>query len=299
MEVSNFNGDFAKLTPRNHVAQLLFSRTYVHVEKNDTFHLRFMNRTESEKLCSPEEFLESSTDYDTHPDTDAEDSNLRSVRNLGHFILSFDKGRLPELPHIGWRVGRGSSKWPSNRGVDLLLAKPGDTQSKSLASTHMVFRFNCKSGFLMLQGGKSKVPVKYYHQSGVWETLEFEDEQLMYQVSTMLQAGACEYELQYTVEERHREAYLRERNDFLESTKGRDFQRPIFQRLPGDNCVVRGRYLEFQTRGAGAFGWIIQGVDIKTGDPVAIKRLSIRSKRDGADIMNEVKMGNRFLVSRV
>ena len=32
-----FNGDFARLVPRNQVAQRLFSATYIYVEENKTF----------------------------------------------------------------------------------------------------------------------------------------------------------------------------------------------------------------------------------------------------------------------
>lgn len=295
MESLPFNGDFAKLTPRNRVAQLLFSKTYVYVEENNTFHLKFMDCTDNEKLLSSDEPVESSTDHDTHLETDTEGSDLRNVHHLGHFILSFNKQRVPELPHLGWRVGRGTSKCPSTRGVDLLLAKPGDILSKPLASIQMLFRFNRKSGFLMLRGGSPKMPVEY-NRSGVWETLEYENEQIMYQFSTMLRAGTCEYELEYTVEEKHREAYFGKRDAFLELINQGDFQLPVFRTIPGDNCVSRGRYLEFQTKGSGAFGWITQAVDINTGDPIAIKEMRIKSRTDGLDVMNEVKMGNRFLV---
>ena len=296
MESAPFNGDFARLIPRNRVAQLLFSKTYVYVEKNDTFHLQFMDCSDDNaKLLSFDEPVESSTDYDSHAETDTEGSDLRNIHHLGHFILSFNKEREPELPHVGWRVGRGTSKYPSTRGVDLLLAKPGDIRSKSLANIHMLFRFNQKSGFLMLRAESPKMPVEY-NRSGIWETLEYENEQIMYQSSTMVRAGTCEYELKYTVEEKHREAYFDERTAFFELLKKNDSEVPIFRILPGDNCVSRGRYLEFQTKGSGAFGWITQAVDIKTGDPIAIKEVRIQSRTDGLDVMDEVRMGKRFLV---
>ena len=97
-----------------------------------------------------EEPVESSTEYDTYQDTDTDGSGLRVPQDLGHFVLSFDRERSPEMPHLGWRVGRGTSKSLANRNVDFLLAKPGDNMGKSLASIHMMFRFNKKSGFLML-----------------------------------------------------------------------------------------------------------------------------------------------------
>lgn len=135
---------------------------------------------------------------------------------------------------------------------------------------------------------------------GMWEKLEFDEEQLMHQPATMLRAGACEYELEYTVEEQHREAYFKQRGIFLDNiSPAKDLLRLAFQKMPGDSYVLRGKYLEFQTQGAGTFGWISQGVDTKTGDPIAIKELRINSRRSRLDIMTEVEMGKRFLVSSI
>ena len=297
MEPNGFTGDFARLIPRNHVAQILFSKTYMYVKENDTFHIQFMSCTDNEQTHHSIEPVESSTDYDTHHDTDTEGSGANSISHLGYFILSFDEQRLPEMPHLGWRVGRGASKWQSNRGVDLLLATPRDRLGKSLAGIHMIFRFNFQSGFLMLRGGSSKVPVEY-SRDGVWETLEFENEQLMYQSSTILRAGICEYELKYTVEEKHRDAYFQQRTAFLKTilSPNHDFQKPTIQKIPGDKCVPRGRYLEFGTQGSGAFGWITQGVDIETGNPVAIKELRITSRKCSLEVRAEATIGRRFLV---
>ena len=40
-------------------------------------------------------------------------------------------------------------------------------------------------------------------------------------------------------------------------------------------------------------------MDIKTEDPIAIKELRINSRRSSLEIMPEVKMGKRFLVSLI
>lgn len=169
--------------------------------------------------------------------------------------------------------------------------------AKSLASVHMIFQLNPTSGFLMLKGGSPKVPVEY-NISGRWGKLEFEEEQLIYQTSTALRAGACEYELQYSIEEKYKETYFRQRDMFLESISPSQasFQ-PPFREMPGERSVLRGKYLEFDTQGFGAFGWINQGVDTKTGELVAIKELRINSHRSRCEVMTEVKIGSRFLVS--
>ena len=69
--------------------------------------------------------------------------------------------------------------------------------------------------------------------------------------------------------------------------------------MPGDSCVSRGRYLEFETRGFGTFGWITEGLDTKTGDPIAITELRIDSGRSRDEVMAEVKIGIRFPVSYI
>ena len=290
---STFSGDFAKLVPRNRVAQRLFSTTWLFVDKNNTFHLRFMDRTGSNRLVAPDEPVESSTEYETNADTDDEDSQL----NFGHFVLSFAERRAPEMPHVGWRVGRGAGKLP-NRNVDLLLTKPRDILGKSLASVHMLFHFNSRSGFLMLKAGSPKAPVGF-RIGTTWTVLKDGEELLLHQPSTVLRVGECEYELEYTVEEMHREDYFRQRDHFLDpitSIKGR--LQPFFQKMPGDRFVQRGSFLEFGTRDSGTFGWITQGVDTRTGDPVAIKELRINSRKSHVEAMDEANMGRRFIVSQ-
>lgn len=119
-----FNGDFVRLVPRNQIAQRLFSATCMYVEENKTFHLRFMqwNHASSEKPAAPYEAVESSTDYDSQLEGETEGFQ---TEDSGYFVLSFDQEREPEFPHVGWRVGRGAGKSPANRGVDLLLSRPG------------------------------------------------------------------------------------------------------------------------------------------------------------------------------
>lgn len=130
-----FSGDFAKFVPSNNDAQTLFSRSFNYAQENDTSHRRLMNGTGSEPPLASDEAVESSTDYDTHADTDSEGLGVRSDLNLGHYVLSFNEERAPQFPSL-FRGGRGKSGL-INRGVDLLLAKPGDIRGKSLASVHL------------------------------------------------------------------------------------------------------------------------------------------------------------------
>ena len=291
----SFNGDFARLVPRNPTAQRLFSATYIYVEENQTFHLRFLrrNNASSEMPTASDQPVESSTDYDSQLEDEIEGSQME---DSGYFVLSFNQDRKPEFPYLGWRVGRGTGKSPANRGVDLLLSKPGACLSRSLASIHMIFHFNRRSGFLMLKGGSHKAPVEY-RLGDKWVKLEYDEHHLIYEPSTRIRAGMCEYELEHTVEEKYRMPYFEKRDRFLKAQLpgNSDFKIRPLQRMPGDSYVLRGRYLDLETRGSGAFGWITQGLDIKTGDPVVIKELRI-SARNKSEVRAEVNMGTRFTV---
>ena len=284
-----YNGDFARLVPRNQVAQRLFSASYIYVEENKTFHLRFLQR-ENINSKMPDEPVESSTDYASSLEGDI------IQEHSGYFVLSFDQNREPEFPHLGWRVGRGTGKSPANRGVDLLLSKPGDQLGRSLASVHIIFHFNRQSGLLMLKGGSQKVPVEY-RLGGHWVELDYDEEHLIYEPSTRIRAGLCEYELEHAVDEKDRMMYFEQRNSFLKAQLPANTEIKIqpLQRLPGDSFIPRGRYLELETQGSGAFGWITRGLDTKTGDLVAIKELRIDA-RNKAAVLAEVSIGIRFKV---
>ena len=280
-----FNGDFARLIPRNQVAQTLYSATRMYVDEHQTFHLRFL-QSNAEKI--PIEPVEAASEYDTMK----EDEQLHT----DCYVLSFTEEREPELPKLGWRVGRGTQKIPTNRGVDFLLSAPGHALSKSLAAIHLVFVFNRRSGLLMLKGGSPKVVTKY-RLGDKWIHLGFGEEFLIFESLIRIRAGACEYDLEHIINDDQRELYFVARDRFLMGGDVKMLTKPL-QKMPGDKYVSRGQYLELETRGSGTFGWITQGLDTKTGDVVAIKEVRIDAKTK-AEVIAEVKIGTRFTVRTI
>ena len=289
---NGFTGDFAKLVPRNYESQTSFSNAYSFAIENDTYYLSFMVSTGKKSLALS--CVEDSTDYDTPPDTDTE-----RMQHSGHYILSLNRERVAEISVHGWKVGRGSARWKKHRGVDLLLAKPRDNLGRSLADVHMVFAFHRTSGFLMLRGGSSKATVDYRTSSG-WKSLKFDERRLMNENPTTIRAGACEYDLEYIISPEHRDAFFDRRDAFLQAELSSNGHAPRpLQRLPTDRYILRGDYLEFDTRAVGAFGWITHGVNSKTGDPVAIKELRILDRGTASTAMAEVEMGKRLKASLI
>ena len=149
----------------------------------------------------------------------------------------------------------------------------------------------------MLSGGSKKAPVES-KVGGRWKNLEYKEERLLYEPVTVLRAGRCEYELAYIIYKQQRAEYFNQRDALLRRLSSGSARTPeSFNKLPGDSFVQRGRYLEFETQGYGAFGWVTDGVDAKTGDPIAIKELLISSYRNRIEAVAEVNIGKRFVVS--
>lgn len=277
-----FNGDFARLIPRNQIARKLFSAARVYVDEHHTFHMRFF-RSDIEAM--PLEPVESSTEYDS----------LEEVEQLRTdcFVLSFNEEREPEFPKLGWRVGKGTKKIEKTHGVDFPLSPPSNPLSGSLARMHLVLRFNPRSGLLMLRGGSAKAQVEC-RTGNEWVSLNDGEEFLIFETLVRIKAGTCEYDLEHIVSAEERELYFCARDRLL--VKGPNEIMPmLLKKMPGDKYISRGQYLELETQGSGTFGWITQGLDTKTGDPVAIKEVRV-NKSNKVEVIAEVKIGTYFTV---
>ena len=283
--------EFARLTPENDAAKRLFHDCYTYVKAEEPFHCNFMigTGTQQSQLLEP---LDSDTDYDT---TASESETLA----LGCYSISFASSREPEFPRLGWRVGRGTRK-NVNRNVDFLLCKPRDNHdsSKSLTSNHFRLELNSQSGFLVLRAGLNPNASLKYFASGQWEQLEAGSTKLLYMKTTLIQAGICAYALSYIINEKDRQDLLRLRRQYIE--KFGSYRTEIFRQfsgLPGDQILETNHFVQYETKGAGSFGWVNQGLDKTTGNVVAIKELQIMPGRSPWEIVkSEVKIGKRFQV---
>ncbi|MCJ1242889.1 signal transducing kinase of the PAK [Trapelia coarctata] len=287
-----FSGVFAKLIPYNSEARGLFSKASTYMEQEgDKYHLQFVGYARNESAEGEtvvEEPVESDTDYDT-----ADTSQIQRVQSTDHFVLSLQEERWPKALQWGWRAGRGSSRI-AERNVEFLLAAPRDPNSRYLAHIHMYFRFNRKSGMLMLVAGSSKEPV-YYNIAGVWKELIHPSEKLLYQTATMLRVGPFQYELLYTIQEHERQSFFQHRNVFLEKLSPESALPPASMwKLHLDQHTMSQRFLVFETTGSGSFGWVNRAVDTDTGDPVVTKELRITKKSEGDDFVHEVTMGEEL-----
>ena len=285
--------EFARLLPVNQRARCLFSRCLVYSEERDPYHMSFIIPSpNSPSAAALEEPVESSTEYDTHHSNGEDGELLR----LGYYVLSFDDSRQPKFPRVGWKCGRGASKLP-DRGVDILLARPGDIRSKSLASVHFKIRVSPDAGLLMLRCSEAKEPQLETNIGGRWELLEPGHERLIYQRSTTVRAGSCDFEIQYVIRNGGREAFLADRDLYIKNQLDpptNAYKHVTF--IPGDNAPINGQYLQLATRGRGTFGWLSQSIDTRSGRLLAIKEVRIVSASSWREVEAEVEMTRRMQV---
>ena len=186
-----------------------------------------------------------------------------------------------------------------DRNVDVLLTDPKNSQSKSIAIYHFRLTINPQSGFLILEPGDSKRALQHL-VGDRWEDVV--GRRVVYEKSMTLRAGECDYKLEYAIQERHKLEYMDMRNAFLATLADPGNQdRGIYDQfavIPGTYTRVIGKCIKFEARlGHGTFGWVDQGLDIETGDLLAIKEVRITHERDWLTIKRELEIGMHFEVS--
>ena len=106
-------------------------------------------------------------------DSDADGNGSAEVippRLQGHFEVRLNV----RLISTDWRVGKGSSRIPKDRNVDILLLAPKEMRSQSternaltIAPEHFFIRMSPESGALVLILGKRNRPLRYLDANGL------------------------------------------------------------------------------------------------------------------------------------
>ena len=164
----------------------------------------------------------------------------------------------------------------------------------------MFLQFNRRSGLLMFVAPSEKKPVKYF-VNDQWVELLDGDTHVLFQRINRLRFSRHDYDLLYTLPQEPatlgkfhgiRDTYLKTHFSY----------RPLSQReVPGipPRCGFQKIHniLIFNTAASGGFGWVCNGVDVTTGDPVAIKELRVKSKHEIQPTIHELRAGRDFQIS--
>jgi len=284
-----YSGHFATITPDNCAAASAFGNVVAFLENREVslpsaeagvtepYHTRFLSlpvpSSEKTGLIPPSD--------------DALDEGP------GRYLLSLDV--LPEGPGAAWRFGRGDARLRNHSGdqdggVDILLVPP--QQHKGVANVHGMIYIHRRSGSLMLRSTSSH-PMRYLSAApdGKDLVLRSGDQTVIYKTANRLRIGELDYLLTIHVE--HEGHFETLRNQFISTILEEPaLPHPKLDPIPKPYHQKMGGYVMHRTISAGAFGVVRSGVSSKSGDPVAIKRLS--RKGNPSAIETEIRIARIF-----
>ncbi|KAK1750439.1 kinase-like domain-containing protein [Echria macrotheca] len=282
-----FSGDFATLTPDNIAARAAFDGVVAFLEAGtasaDPYHAQFL----SVNVASEPATADSPSSQTSSPSTPPPPTQ-------GHYRLSLDK--LPEGPNASWRIGRGSAHTNGfGNGVDLLLVPPGQHRGQGVANVHALISIHRLSGAFMLRSTSNR-PIKYLSaaEDGRDLVLRRGEQTVIYRTENRFRIGELDYIL--TIDVEHESHFEKIRNEFITSVLAQpSLPHPQLDVIPQPYHQKIAGYIIHKPISSGAFGMVRSAVDSRTGDPVAVKRVSCRSYRDVRAVDTEMRIACRFL----
>lgn len=161
-----------------------------------------------------------------------------------------------------------------NRGIDLQVSCPGRF-SYDVAVVHALIQFHPESGVLLLRGVSENNPVKYYVDKTI--ALYAGDKHVLHQEENRFSLGKLDFKLEYErFDDDEYAAYDKVRNEMLERAGGhvphsRLIDVPRKPHVKIDNLILHDNI------SSGAFGLVCAAVDARTGMPLAMKEVWIKS----------------------
>lgn len=200
----------------------------------------------------------------------------------------------PDGPRGSWRLGKGSSAAPGrDRGVDLLLCR---VPEPSMGRFHALLSFHHKSGALMLQSINT-IPITYLSGDGNADIhLSAGDKVVMHMTMNRLRFGSLDYCLKFTEAGDRREfkSHLESYNYIVaKADAGSAATLHLVDSVPKQSHLRIRNIIQHRTIGHGSFGVVKSGVDMFTGDPLAIKTLNYQ-RRSATAIKQELEIASLF-----
>ena len=263
----------AYLTPINHPASKVFSRTIGYLQEHK-------QEPAFRRIC-----VQCSQPEEAWPG--------RRYGPPGHYVLSRHVDKLPQRPPDGWIVGTSSA--PMDTALDLRfdfpLIVPNETLQQ-LSGRVLHFRF-AQSGILMLQNLTKDHTVNMISDNGTWLQLSPGQQHGICQDVTMIQVldMVFRFEYQLWMKQDELEWQIMQRNQFLHDHCG--FKMPISPVWPFSSIPPYKRHGDLvvcNKLGAGGYGIVSQGVDIVTGEYIAVKSF-LPDRTTKESVLNEAKIG--------
>ncbi|KAL8869355.1 MAG: hypothetical protein Q9174_004333 [Haloplaca sp. 1 TL-2023] len=226
-------------------------------------------------------------------------STPASIQSYGELMLDLDN--LPLGSPVGWFVGRGYTepKEFEDRQIDLCLSVEHELSS-SVSHCQALFYFHEKSGVLCVKGTSLTNPLVYWVDGEAIRLCDGESHVIMSRTSHF-RFGKLELVLRIPeFNAKGYKALLDARNTAM-ARWNRDSDLPSTRLFAFPQakpfCRIDQILLHSSVAGGG-FGWVLAGVDIKTGEPVAVKEVRVDLRHKLRDLELEIEASLDFKDTR-
>ena len=287
----------AKLIPVGSYAKASFSQVadYKHLSG---YHKRYIDA----KLCPDESDLIKRADcedseYESHRPSHPRHESSQRVW-VGHYLLSSERPGVVQ-PSVGWRIGRGATKW-KNRGVDLLIVCPGE-YCYEVGIVHALVHIHPKSGVLLLRGVRDEEPVIYESDNMKLQVELYEgDTHVLHHGVNSFSLGKLQFKLVYEQpDDAQYIKHIQTRNQsHLEADVDATTPHPCISAIPGKHHLRIDNFLLHDSISTGTFGYVHAAVDVRTGNPIAVKEIAIKSRNmvEDESLLHECTVSESFPV---
>ena len=214
----------------------------------------------------------------------------------GGWDLAYDhKYKANGGSYLGLYLGEGSDLKGEARGVDLLVRFPGKpTRTPRIA----LLRIHPKSGILMIESLQKHCEVQYMLDNEP-VILEVGRVYCFWQTTNLFAVGGLKFVLNYPRLGQRELENIRKERDEVWNLRGLPAPDSRFPIIPPHNPLKRldDGTIVFSNIAGGAFGIVGIGVNIKTGEPCAVKSVPMRSADVWKEFMNEGDILFRYPVS--
>ena len=230
--------------------------------------------------------------------TDKTDGVLTVLRA---YELSFEHNMLPRCPPNGWVIGNDrptTTSWLDD--VDFLLIRQ---ESLDLTIPDIACRiFFEDSGLLMLIASSQSHPILFQDEKGRWIELAYGNLLPLSRREQNLRLCGLEYTFRYILPEEAFIGAIMTRDAWLESHC--EIKRPgptIFPFAAHPPYYMLGSMLLTEDIGEGTYGSVRKGIDLTSGERIAIKMIQKDEGKPGwkkEDIIREAELGQRVSIIR-
>ena len=294
---------FAKLVPSNDAARIAFHEV-AQACKNGKLHQHhkyslFIDESSGAVgVCDSD--TQTTVSSDSEDPASGSDSQTAPPSLLrGHFEFIFDH-ETRCAAHVGYRIGKGTSKVVDDRNVDILIVPPPSQRSSQakqlangIASIHSLIQVHPASGVLMLVSGSSSRPVEYLDSNDA--PLFKCQSHVLFRTRNNFCLGNMLFCFEYMIQPEAYHEYTIMRNQYLRRVHPtRPAPHGAILAVPRDGAPQVDVALVHGSLSSGAFGMVSAGVHKLTGAPLAIKEIWIKETRHIAEVKKEAEISNLF-----